>query len=430
MRFLGDMLKRHARQVLTAGKADEVVADGGGVRPGHSLFTAHLLNGLEGAAATKEGVITANGVMAYVYEKVGRDEHSHQTPHFGYVAGDGDFVFDTALLEKLRANAADAADGRDATTEGIADVLLNTSSQVGQRDLVTESPVVSKLKELLSDTGLRIKLDDFVSMHVRRFLEAVDQRHFPVQESQWNKDEFAKRVQLYENAAETLQQLVILLAKWGDGEQLLLLERLFCRLAETDKGSAGLVVWLRLGWYPILLLIYSAGISALASRNYRALSVALRTPVQPDAGNSTNSQPILLPTTDHITEIFDAFKSLPDRGRNLAPISEHLFSVLQPELEDLLFLGRGYEDLFDRFEVLVALVYADLTDGDWGPIGRFGWKQRRSFGTSPFDKLVEEAKQAGQDWGPLKEGFFSGSLERFLQVTEKFKLLLKQMPRF
>ena len=53
MRFLGDMLQRYSRQVLTAGKADETVSDGNGIRPGHSIFTAHLLNGLEGGAATK-----------------------------------------------------------------------------------------------------------------------------------------------------------------------------------------------------------------------------------------------------------------------------------------------------------------------------------------------------------------------------------------
>ena len=218
MRFLGDMLKRHARQVLTAGKADEVVADGGGVRPGHSIFTAHLLNGLEGAAATKEGIITANGVMAYVYEKVGRDEYSHQTPHFGYIAGDGDFVFDTTPLEKLRAEAINAGDGRDTATEGDADVLLNTSSQIAQPLGMIESPVVSTLKELLSDPSLRIKLDDFVSMHVRRLLEAVDQRYFPVQGAEWSKEEFLRRVQLYEKASKDLQQIAILLAKWGDTE--------------------------------------------------------------------------------------------------------------------------------------------------------------------------------------------------------------------
>ena len=42
MRFLKDMLLRYSRQVLTAGKADEVVADSGGPISGHSIFTGHL----------------------------------------------------------------------------------------------------------------------------------------------------------------------------------------------------------------------------------------------------------------------------------------------------------------------------------------------------------------------------------------------------
>src|SRR5690606_18808683 len=100
-RFLRNMLQRYARQVLTSGKADEVVADAGGVRAGHSIFTAHVLDALEGAAATSEGVLTANRLMAYVYEKVANDQNSHQTPHYGFLDGDGDFVFDMAPLENL-----------------------------------------------------------------------------------------------------------------------------------------------------------------------------------------------------------------------------------------------------------------------------------------------------------------------------------------
>lgn len=42
-RFLRDMMGRYSRQFLTAGKADEVVADSGGPREGHSVFTGHLL---------------------------------------------------------------------------------------------------------------------------------------------------------------------------------------------------------------------------------------------------------------------------------------------------------------------------------------------------------------------------------------------------
>src|SRR4029077_9224245 len=99
MRFVRDMLQRFSRQVLTAGKADEAVADAGEPRAGHSIFTGHVLDAMEGAAATVEGIISANGIMAYVYDKVGNDANSYQTPHYGFIDGDGDFIFNTAPLD-------------------------------------------------------------------------------------------------------------------------------------------------------------------------------------------------------------------------------------------------------------------------------------------------------------------------------------------
>ena len=92
-RFLKDMLGRYCRQVLTAGKADGVVADSGGPLVGHSVFTGHLLEGPRGKAAQRDVIISAQGLMAYVYERVSRDHHSRQTPHFGHIDGDGDLIF-------------------------------------------------------------------------------------------------------------------------------------------------------------------------------------------------------------------------------------------------------------------------------------------------------------------------------------------------
>jgi len=102
-RFLSDMLQRLSRQVITAGKADEVVADGGGSQGKNSIFTGYLLEGLKGAALDSNGVMTANEIMAYVYKKVGQDSHSEQTPHYGHLEGDGDFVFKTPQREHLGA---------------------------------------------------------------------------------------------------------------------------------------------------------------------------------------------------------------------------------------------------------------------------------------------------------------------------------------
>ena len=117
-RFVKDMLQRYSRQVLTAGKADEVVSDGDGPRPGHSIFTGHVLDALEHISVTADNLLTANSLMSLVYQKVGRDPHSRQTPHYGFLDGDGDFVFDLASISGLGDGKADK------------DVLAKISSSV------------------------------------------------------------------------------------------------------------------------------------------------------------------------------------------------------------------------------------------------------------------------------------------------------------
>jgi hypothetical protein len=105
-RFVSDMLQRVSRQVITAGKADEVVADGGGPTGNNSIFTGYLLEGLAGGAADREGVITASNLMNYAYQKVATDVRSNQTPHFGHVDGDGDFIFRTVGDSRLLTTSA------------------------------------------------------------------------------------------------------------------------------------------------------------------------------------------------------------------------------------------------------------------------------------------------------------------------------------
>ena len=93
MRFVKDMLQRYSRQALAAGKANQPVSDGNGPIPNHSVFTGHLLNGLKGEAKSFKEILSANGLMHYVYQKVANDSNSYQTPHYGFVDGDGDFIF-------------------------------------------------------------------------------------------------------------------------------------------------------------------------------------------------------------------------------------------------------------------------------------------------------------------------------------------------
>ncbi|QSQ23363.1 polysaccharide deacetylase family protein [Pyxidicoccus parkwayensis] len=92
-KYLQEVTRRSVRQVLTAGGADEQVADQG--PNGHSIFTWTLLQGLEGQAdLNADGYVTGSELAAYVGPTV--SSLSKQTPAFGSMPGSegGEFVLE------------------------------------------------------------------------------------------------------------------------------------------------------------------------------------------------------------------------------------------------------------------------------------------------------------------------------------------------
>jgi uncharacterized caspase-like protein len=91
--YLKEIARRTARQMLTAGGADQQVADNG--PNGHSVFTWTLLQALEGGGDLNgDGFITASEAAAYTAPIV--SSLSQQTPAFGNLPGSegGEFVFE------------------------------------------------------------------------------------------------------------------------------------------------------------------------------------------------------------------------------------------------------------------------------------------------------------------------------------------------
>jgi len=424
MRFLKDMLQRYSRQVLTAGKADEVVSDAGGTRPGHSVFTSHLLDGLEGAATSFGGILTGHALMAYVYKSVGSDAHSHQTPHFGFVDGDGDFIFDTSALAALEKKP-------DSEPEPDLDVFIKAPTY-SVPSVPSEESSSETLKRLMGNPSEGIALYDYVNELIRRAVEMLNVDRFPPQ-TPISNEEFASRLQRYEEAIKEVEVAAILLARWGKADQLYLIEKIFARISEVEKPQGGTVLWLNLNWYPIFLLMYSTGISALSGRRYEALWYSLHSPIDTSPrwfGERT--PPVIVPTVQELTGIVEAFKRLPDMERKYVPRSEHIFKRLQPLLEDELFLGRSYEKLFDDFEILLALSYANVRDEDprhhvWGPPGRFAWKERGRDNDPVYSNFVREAKAQGDEWGPLRAGLFRRSAQRFSDIADAYGQLLSRV---
>lgn len=419
MRFLKDMLQRYSRQVLTAGKANEVVADAGGPIPNHSVFTGHLLQGLQGKAATSDGVISANGVMAYVYDRVAKDLHSQQTPHYGFLDGDGDFIFKAPTIKKLTE--------KEKVDE---DILISVPTPSAEIELPAIDNLIEKTKEYLSDSRYKIKLHDIFNQKLREVVALLAGDQFKAQGGRFSEDELIKRIKLYEDIAREIQAMTACVAYWGSNDHYQLLSKTIARVCDNFSPEGGLNVWLNLRWYPVFLLLYSAGISAVSANNYVALATVLTTKVR-SPRNSYETIEVALPIGDAAAELHDPFKRLPGHEKQYVPRSEYLFKLLQPDLDDLLFLGRDYEPMFDRFEVFLALVHAELEykpdDRVWGPVGRFGWKYSSGQRTNAYSEIIKEAISLKSDWAPLKAGLFSGSIDRFLEVATKYEESLKKL---
>ncbi|MFN3135311.1 MAG: PEGA domain-containing protein [Candidatus Kryptonium sp.] len=93
--FVEIVSKRRTRQALTAGGRDQPVFDTG--PGGHSVFTFHLLKGLDEGFADldKNGIITASELASYILPRVTSESRGQQTPQYGILVGDrgGEFVF-------------------------------------------------------------------------------------------------------------------------------------------------------------------------------------------------------------------------------------------------------------------------------------------------------------------------------------------------
>jgi hypothetical protein len=294
--------------------------------------------------------------------------------------------------------------------------------------------IIARTKELLASPAMRIELDDHVTGILRATLDALSADTFAVA-GQEGEQSFAARVAAYDAAVADLQETVILLSRWGDLDGTILLEKVFARLIDrANRDHAGTVVWLRLAWYPVALLLYAAGIAALSARRYDVLRALLAAPSCPVEGHArTGDDHVVTLTFGTLQQIEDYFKQLPGHDRHHVPRSEHLHQTLKPLFDELLFLGSSYEPLFDRFEVFLALTFADLRakrDGDhiWGPPGRFYWKQRRD--DAPLKLLIGEASAAGDAWPPLRAGFFRGDAKRFIDVAGPYKAELDRHSPF
>lgn len=284
---------------------------------------------------------------------------------------------------------------------------------------------LSTFKDYLSQQRFRIRLDDQVNATVSRVLARMSGEEFPLSTATSSGEDFVARLAAYEEAVRPLQAKATLLGKWATSDQLPTLTSMLVRISQHRADvQSGQSLWLDLRLYPMSLLLYSVGIASLAAENYRAFAAAHSKRIDARTRRSRNGAAIIIvPVIDAMADVANTnvWRHVEEYKQKRVPGSEYLFNTLRPALEDLLFLGASYEHLFDRYEILRALIYADAMDDGWGPVGRFAWKFCQDGEDNPYATALSEAAQQKDAWGPLQAGLFRSSHARFNEVATRFK---------
>lgn len=290
---------------------------------------------------------------------------------------------------------------------------------------------VASLKRYIVDDKEIIRLYDLVCEETERLHSQLNESNFPAQGIQFSKEELLSRIQRYEAMTEILVALMSMGCFWGGVQHQKIWAKCLERVAHPNGARDGLPFWIGLKSYPALLLFYAAGIGSVAGHRYDTLST-LMTKVRIRELNDV--KPLVLSLYVWAVIPDDVGHQLPGMEKRKFPGSDYLFNMLREPLRDLLPDDSEYQRVFDQFEYLLALVYADFHEkegrGFRAPIGCFGWRSTSWMATHeghPSKVVESEIADQGANWPLVKAGLFDRSVERVKVVKTALDQIVRQV---
>lgn len=411
-RFLNDIMKRGVRQVLTAGMFDQTVNDGKGPLPDHSIFTGYVIKALEGEAADENGILTANLVMPYVYRKVGNNTYTRQTPCYGSVWGDGDFVFSTGN------------DSEDGDIKKNDDKMIQIPSPFDEGAVRVNNDYIETLKELVTDNRNKIKVNELVNGQIQIVLKRLE-KHMKIYVKH-DEGRFYKKVKSINGEINSIIKTIIILVYYGQEDYINIVTRTIEKFAPVGYCD-GCKEDVKVRYYPCLLMFYVAIMTSIESRNYDILRKIINITKRLKNYSSMESDNLLSVISYEMCTISSAFQNINEKKNYKYPFSEYVYELIQPLMDDELFLGKeDYKNLFCNCEIIVSLwnsieKYNKNSDYTWCIQGRFCYVLNES-SISEFDirKLeiypVIEELEIFDSLGDKKEEF----IDKYNKLIEMY----------
>jgi hypothetical protein len=304
-------------------------------------------------------------------------------------------------------------------------VIADTSQPHPLSARVAEATV----KRYVVEDRYRILLSDLMLREASRVHDATAWSTTHSAPVRISPQDLEQRLTFYQTQTQTLMAMMVAGCYWGEEQHHRLWGRPMRRLSHFQMQPGGR--WLEthnLQLYPTLLAIYCGGIAALAAERYDTLAAMLLQESWPDPEHKV-SLPMAMHAIPGRSLPHDLAKSIPGFENRITPASDYLGqrSGLREATREVWIDDGNFVEQFDWFEFFLGLVNWDLSDSQWGaPQGYRGGFQHRDNRSGGYEnmrvaqRLEREIEGMGEDWPPLRCGFFAGSRERAIEVANAF----------
>lgn len=304
---------------------------------------------------------------------------------------------------------------------------------------VTVKSAVATAKRFMAEPRFDIRLHDFLLEQFNFAAKTAEQEGLITGRGPTTVQELQKRITRFEQIMAAPCALLATGAYWGHTNRAFYLrfERFWNLCPARPDGNSHL---LNLTAYPAVLAFYAIGVGCVLSGHYELLSWAVAfTEANPRVWpfNASGKPSIdalipsgLLPFCDFRNfaegqQVVDVDTRPPTNGRIYNATREFLTGYATSESQ---FIRS-----FDRFELLVSMLHADLririrnAGGDaldWVPLGLFMFRNNIIGYQAADDAMIllsNDLDTEGTSYRGLQAGLFAGSLERIKAALENVK---------
>ena len=330
----------------------------------------------------------------------------------------------------LASRATDIISHRQATVLNIAsaneafnDLVLKVEALESQRLAEPISPrlAIAMMKKYLEGHQYPIQPQDFAIKELQRVKNNLDPQHFPLHEKP-DESAYHQRLERLEALSANLVPIVMTGVYWGEEKYDQLWQRCIEALARRERwtdGTTSYTAWSSLQYYPATLVLYAAGMGAISKGRYSLLKLLLEDSTGKDFYQQEFNDEYPLWQILNPMNCFPSNEGifLPE-GRKPTAGSDRIAKQLRPVVSEVCGEDDEFDNLFDEFELIIALVYADRSQSNFVTMGRFArrsWSFRDDKRT-PFARMKIAISEKQTKHPLLVAGMFGGEIER-LQIA-------------